>query len=76
MDVLALLVVIGAMWISAFLCWLRYSETSSKRWIAATVACILAGIIVNQSLPTTGTFHANADCYIDWDGRSNPTVCD
>lgn len=66
----------AAMWGSAFLCWRRYNKTEEWKWAGGTIACLLVGIAINQALPATRALYAEASCSIDWDGRSNPTVCD
>lgn len=76
MSLPALIIVTAATWLSAWLCWSRFNETAQKRWVAAAIGCIAAGAIVYQSSGTAGAFYANADCYVDWDGRANRTVCD
>lgn len=59
-------------------------DRSGKHWMAWVVGLGLffMGMVVQQPL---GKFFGvssqldgllNPDCYVDWDGRSNPTVCD
>lgn len=45
--------------------------------IGLTIAAFGSGAL--RSLPGVGwriEAMDNSDCYVDWDGRSNPTVCD
>lgn len=37
---------------------------------------VLCGfVLISVALGTSGS-GGGSDCYVDWDGRSNPTVCD
>jgi hypothetical protein len=76
MPIPALLIVTAATWATAFMFWRRYNRTLEKRWIGCALACLVAGAVVYQALPGSGAFRTNADCFVDWDGRSNRTVCD
>ena len=41
------------------------------------VAVFIVATVVWATAPKTGTNdRTSGDCYTDWDGRSNPTVCD
>jgi hypothetical protein len=63
--------VLLAWWYAAvsdqFIDWFPYP--SAARWTLGIVACVLL-------LAGMGLHAADDGCYIDWDGRSNPTVCD
>lgn len=41
---------------------------------AAGVFAVAVGVFVLA--PKAPTIETGRDCYIDWDGRSNSTVCD
>lgn len=50
-------------------------ESRYINWIAVAVAA--AGVILAFTIGLPKTKVASGDnCYTDWDGRSNPTVCD
>ncbi len=50
-------------------------------WVAGIVlffAIAFVGYDIARSIPGIGwriTAMMDSDCYVDWDGRSNPTVC-
>lgn len=55
----------------AFNAW-RSGETS----LALKAAGVLAvAVMVFAAAPKASTIETGRDCYIDWDARSNPTVC-
>lgn len=64
------IMVLLAWWYAAvskdFIIWFPYP--SAARWTLGIIACvmILAGLGMNSG----------GDCYTDWDGISNPVVCD
>ena len=56
----------------------------SRQWIGWVAGVVVffgisfVGYAVTTSLPGVGwriTAMMNSDCYVDWDGRANPTVC-
>lgn len=62
----------------------KITERTGKIWLAWTVgvAIFLVGMLAQVPL---GKFFGvsarldemfDSDCYVDWDGRSNPTVCE
>ncbi|RSB82466.1 hypothetical protein EFR00_30435 [Rhizobium sophoriradicis] len=74
--------------IGAFVCaiWggVKIAERTQTNWVgwATGLAIFVAFVMVMgtfQRLPGIGwrmKAMSNSDCYVDWDGRSNPTVCD
>lgn len=55
----------------------RYSIPWTKLWfsfVAASLIGLLIGMATGNITPAPKG--ANSDCYTDWDGHSNPTVCD
>ncbi|WP_375598312.1 hypothetical protein [Devosia sp. Naph2] len=68
----------GAYWVGT-----RIAKRSSNwlGWVAGIVFCLAViwfGMDIITSLPGVGwrvTAMMNSDCYTDWDGRSNPSVC-
>ncbi|MBD9558444.1 hypothetical protein [Ensifer sp. ENS03] len=74
--------------IAGFVCsiWggLKVAERSERNWLgwlAGLLIFIAFAMVLGtfQRLPGIGwrmEAMGNSDCYIDWDGRSNPTVCD
>lgn len=51
-------------------------------WVAGIGAAVAVGLVTmsaTAAIPGVGwriEAMNNSDCYVDWDGRSNPTVCD
>jgi len=47
-------------------------------WDGVSLAVIIALTVLFFSYvaPMMGGKNTGTDCYIEWDGRSNPTVCD
>jgi len=70
----------AAIWIGV-----RVAITSHKSWLGWVVGVVTylgSGFIllpIFQQIPGVGwRFESlfSSDCYVDWDGRSNPTVCE
>jgi hypothetical protein len=63
---------------------MKTSKKYSKSWLGWVVgisvfACIMLIMDLAKEIPGIGSVMKgmqNSDCYIDWDGRANPTVCD
>ncbi|TNM65070.1 hypothetical protein [Aliirhizobium smilacinae] len=70
----------GAIWAG-----LKVAAKTGKSWLGWVVGLVVVVVIAG---PVTGLFEGlpgvgkrlsdlgNSDCYTEWDGRSNPVVCD
>lgn len=47
---------------------------SGMGWKAAAVACVSGILVLAVAMPYPPKM--KDDCRVDWDGRTNPTVCD
>ncbi len=64
---------------------LRVANMTGRGWLGWVAGLVIFGVIgvgigaSLRKLPGVGwrlDAMSNSDCYTDWDGRSNPTVCD
>ena len=70
----------GAIWLGMYV-----AGRSSKHWlgwvagVGAYVGAVFVLLPAFSGIPGIGwrfNLIMNSDCYVDWDGRSNPTVCE
>lgn len=70
----------GAIWIG-----LKVAVRSGKNWLGWVIGLFIVIIVAGpvsgffEGLPGVGeklSALGNSDCYTEWDGRSNPVVCD
>ena len=60
------------------------AERTGKAWLGWTIGIAVFGVVSLAQFPLGDFFGVssrldemfNSDCYVDWDGRSNPTACD
>jgi hypothetical protein len=67
---LSLTNIAGCAWL-----WYRYVSTQHKGWLVALACLVIGSIAANTALQGYERSGAKA-CYVEWDGRSNPVVCD
>lgn len=54
-----------------------YMENAVAKLVALVFACnVLFLIFIAPNLDTRRSPFSGDDCYVEWDGRSNPVVCD
>ena len=76
METAAFILLTIAMWGGAIYCWIRYNRYDGNAWLACAIGCVVVAIAFNQVVFKEEGAALNADCYVDWDGRANRTVCD
>jgi hypothetical protein len=65
---------------------MKIADRSDRAWLGWISGFIIFGVVsvglesAFEGLPGVGwrlrEMVSSSDCYVDWDGRSNPTVCE